>query len=82
MVVIFNFYKYVKLYLGSGHFAINGILLMEAILPSPLMCVCIAITAIILAVMLWHMDGAPALKCNDYGLESLLAGHLDKGGVQ
>ena len=45
------------------------------------MCVQIAIIAAILAVMLWHEDSAAALKCNDYGLESLLAGHLDKGSV-
>ena len=25
----------------------------------------------------WH--SAPALKCNGYGLESWLAGHLEKG---
>ena len=38
---------------------------------------CIYISTI-LPVMLWHVDSAPALKCNGYGLESWLAGHLDK----
>ena len=45
------------------------------------MCVYIIITAIILAVMLWHTDSAAALKCNGYRLESLLARHLDKDSV-
>ena len=45
------------------------------------MYVYIAITAIILAVMLWYMNNAAALKCNNYWLEFLLAGHLDKGSV-
>ena len=45
------------------------------------MCVQIAIIAMILAVTLWCMDGGAALKCNGYGLESLLAGHLVKGSV-
>ena len=31
---------------------------------------------IFLQVMLWHMDSAPALKCNDNRLKSWLAGHL------
>ena len=31
--------------------------------------------------MLWWMDSAAALKCNDYGLEFSLAGHLGKGSV-
>ena len=35
----------------------------------------------VLAVMLWHMDSVAALKCNDYRLESWLAGHLEKGRV-
>ena len=52
-----------------------------AILLSPFTCVYIAIIARILAVMLRRMDRAAALKCNDYGLESLLAGHLAKGSV-
>ena len=42
------------------------------------MSVYIAIIATILQVTLWHMDSAPALKCNGYGLESWLAGHLEK----
>ena len=37
--------------------------------------------AIILAVMLWRVDGAAALKCNDNRLKFLQAGHLDKGSV-
>ena len=76
----------------SGYFNVNGILPMEAILPSPFTCVYISIIAIILQVMLWHVDSAPALKCNSYGLESCLerqcAMELDalhvnvRGGVQ
>ena len=31
--------------------------------------------------MLWSVDSAAALKCNGYGLESLLPGHLEKGSV-
>ena len=31
--------------------------------------------------MLWCVDNAAALKCNGYGLESLLPGLLDKGGA-
>ena len=45
------------------------------------MCVYIAIIAAILAVTLWCVDSAAALKCNGYGLESWLAGHLNKGSV-
>ena len=45
------------------------------------MCVYIAIIATILAVMLWHVDSAPALKCKGSGLKSWLAGHLEKGSV-
>ena len=45
------------------------------------MCVCIGIIAKILQVMLWCMDGVSALKYNDYGLESWMAGHLQKGSV-
>ena len=45
------------------------------------MCVYIAVIAIILAVMLWQVDSAAALKCNGYRLESLSAGHLDKGSA-
>ena len=41
----------------------------------------IAIIATILAVTLWYMDSAAALKCNDYTLESLLTGYLDKDSV-
>ena len=63
------------------YLAIDSILPLEAILQSQLMCVQIAIAATILAVVLWHVDSAAALKCNDYSLESLLAGHLDKGNV-
>ena len=44
-------------------------------------CVYIAIFATIPQVMQWHMDSAPALKCNGYGLKSWLAGHLEKGSV-
>ena len=54
---------------------------MDAILPSPFTCVYIALIAVILAVMLWCMDSAAALKCNGYGLESLLTGYLDQGSV-
>ena len=46
------------------------------------MCVYIAVIATILAMILWHVDCAAALKCNDYRLESWLAGHSDKGSVQ
>ena len=42
------------------------------------MCVEIDIIATILAVTLWCMDSAAALKCNDDGLESLLTGYLEK----
>ena len=42
------------------------------------MCTYIAIIATILAMTLWCMDSAAALKCNGYRLESLLAGNLDK----
>ena len=51
---------------------------LEDILQSLLTCVYIAIIATILAVMLWPVDSAAALKWNDYGLESSLAEHLDK----
>ena len=34
--------------------------------------------AIILQVTLWHVDSAPALKCNGYKIESWLAGHLTR----
>ena len=40
------------------------------------------IIAIFLAVTLWRVDGAAALKCNGYRLESSLAGHLDKRNAQ
>ena len=46
------------------------------------MCVYIAIIAIFLAVTLWRVDRAAAIKCNGYRLESSLAGHLDKCCVQ
>ena len=42
------------------------------------MCLYAAIIAMILAMKLWHMDSAAALKCNGYGLESSLAEHLEK----
>ena len=45
------------------------------------MCVYVTIIAMILQVMLWHVESAPALKCNGYGLESWLAGHLEKDSV-
>ena len=45
-------------------------------MPSPFICVCIAIIALILAVTLCHVDGAAALKCNSYRLESWLARHF------
>ena len=44
-------------------------------------CICRALFAIIVPVTLWRIDSAPALKCNDYQLESWLAGHLKKGSV-
>ena len=56
--------------------AINGALHLKAILPSLFLCVYIAIFATILAVMLWQMDHAAALQCNDYRLEFLLAGTI------
>ena len=31
-----------------------------------------------MAVTLWCMDSAATLKCNGYGLESWLAGHVEK----
>ena len=65
----------------SGYFTIDGILLLEAILLLPFMCVYTAISARILAVTLWCMDSSAALKCNSYWLKSLLAGHLKKGSV-
>ena len=45
------------------------------------MCVYITLIANTLPVMLWCMDGAPALKCNFDELESWMAGHLEKGSV-
>ena len=42
------------------------------------MCVYIAIIATIVQLMLWRMDSAPALKCNDYRLESRIARQLEK----
>ena len=35
----------------------------------------------ILAVTLWHVDSAAALKYHSYELEPSLAGHLDKGSI-
>ena len=46
------------------------------------MCVYIVIIATILAVTLWPMDSAAALKCGGYEFKSLLARHLEKGSVQ
>ena len=43
------------------------------------MCVDIVIVATNLQVTLYHVDSAPALLCNGYGLKSWLAGHLRKG---
>ena len=45
------------------------------------MCVYVAIIALVLAVVLWCMDSVAALQCNGYGLDSSLAGYLDKGSV-
>ena len=45
------------------------------------MCVYNAIIALILQVMLWHVDSGPALKFNDDELESWLAGYLEKGSA-
>ena len=67
--------------LGSGYFAIYSILRLEAILPSPFMCVFIVTFATILAVMMWCVVSAATLKSNGYGLESLLTGHYDKRSV-
>ena len=50
--------------LRNWDFAVDGSSPLEAILPSPFICVYVAIFATILAVLLWHMDSAPALKCN------------------
>ena len=67
--------------IGSGYFTTDGILPLEVILLVPFMCVYIAIIATILAVRLWLLNSATALKYNDYGLESTLEGHLNKGRV-
>ena len=56
----------------------NSILPLEAILLSPFMCVYKAIIAIILA---GAVVSAVTLKSNGHGLESLRAGHLDKGSI-
>ena len=45
------------------------------------MCLYSAKSATALAVILWRMDSAAAMECNSQGLESLLAGHLDKGST-
>ena len=34
-----------------------------------------------MAVILWPVDSAATLKCNDYRFESSLAGHLQKGSI-
>ena len=49
---------------------------LEAILSQLFVYVYTAIIATILAERLWGMDSAAALKCNGYGLESLMAGPL------
>ena len=54
---------------------------MKAILSSPFTCVYTTLTATILEVTFWHMESAVALKCNGNGLESLLAGLLEKSSV-
>ena len=59
-IVVFMVYDI----LGIGYFDVDSIL--ETILPQSVMCVYIAIIAIILPVMLWRVDSAPAFKCNDY----------------
>ena len=41
------------------------------------MCAYIALIAIILAVILWCIDNAAALRCNGYEFESLLTGLLE-----
>ena len=53
---------------GGGYFDMDGILPLEAILPQSFMCVYTAVVATILQVTLWHLDSAPVLKCNGYGL--------------
>ena len=55
-----------------------AILLLEAILLSPFMCVFIAIIVINLAVTLWQVDSEAALTCSGYELESCLEGQLKK----
>ena len=45
------------------------------------MCVYVAIIATILQVTLWFMNNAPALKYNGHGLETWLAGYLEKEEV-
>ena len=67
--------------IGSGYFANDSILPMEAILLSPFMCVYITIIATILVVMLWYVDSAAALKYNGYGFESSLARQLEKDSI-
>ena len=61
--------------------ALLAFLMEVAILPSPFMCVYLPIIAAILAVTLWQVDSAAALKHKGYQLESSLVGHLDKGSV-
>ena len=62
----------------SAHIAVKNILFLKAIVPSAFMRPYIAIIATILAVLLWHIDSAAALKCNGSGLECSLTGHLRK----
>ena len=66
---------------GSGYFVINGILPLEAILPSLFKCDYVTIIATVLAVTLWCVDSAAALKCNGCRMESSVAGHLKKSSV-
>ena len=68
--------------IGRGYFDVNSILPLETILPKSFTCVYIAIIAILLPVMLWHVDSALVLKYNGQGLESWLAGHWKKGSVR
>ena len=41
----------------------------------------LSIIAVLLAMVLSHVDSAPALKCNGYELESWLSGHFIKKAV-
>ena len=53
---------YIRQNSKSGYFVIDSIFILEAILPSPFICVYIAIIATILAVTLCCMDGAACLE--------------------